>query len=290
MRILVLGGDGMLGHQLLRQLSSRHEVRVTLRQGLDAYSRFGLFNSENSYSGVHARDLDRLVEILSDFRPDAVVNAVGIVKQRADSKESIPGISINSLLPHQLALLCRLSGARLVHMSTDCVFSGRKGGYVEDDFSDAEDLYGRSKFIGEIHDSHCITLRTSIIGRELSRKTGLIEWFLAQKNVVRGFTGAIFSGFSTLEMSRIIEAVLLDFKTLHGVHHVSSDPISKYDLLQLAKRHFNLSMEIIPHPDFLCDRSLNSDRFRKLTGYRPPNWDQMIGEMAKDSEGGIYDF
>lgn len=290
MRILVLGGDGMLGHQLYRQWSPRHEVRVTLRQDLAAYARFGLFNADNACAGVNMRDAERLLEVFSDFRPEAVVNAVGIVKQRADARESIPSILINSLLPHQLAVMCRLAGARLVHMSTDCVFNGSRGNYTEEDAPDAEDLYGRSKLLGELGDDHCVTLRTSIIGRELTRKTGLVEWFLAQKGTVRGFSHAIYSGFTTQEMSRIIESVLTEHTSLSGVHHVSSKPINKHDLLLLVKKHFGVETEIVPHADFRCDRSLDSARFYRLTGYQPPAWEQMIGEMAKDPHGGIYDF
>lgn len=290
MRILVLGGDGMLGHQLYRQWSKRHEVKVTLRQDLAAYARFRLFNAENACAGVNVRDSERVLEILSDFRPDAVVNAVGIVKQRADARESIPSILINSLLPHQLSVMCRLAGARLVHMSTDCVFNGSRGNYTEEDAPDAEDLYGRSKLLGELGDDHCITLRTSIIGRELARKTSLIEWFLAQKDTVRGFSHAIYSGFTTQEMSRIIETVLLEHTSLNGVHHVSSTPINKHELLLLVKKHFGVETEIVAYADFRCDRSLDSARFQKLTGYQPPAWEWMIHEMAQDPHGGIYDF
>jgi dTDP-4-dehydrorhamnose reductase len=290
MRILVLGGDGMLGHQIYRQLSPRHEIRVTLRQELSAYVGHGLFHAGNAWAGVNMRDTERLLGVFADFKPEAVINAVGIVKQRADAQASIPSILINSLLPHQLAGMCRLAGARLVHMSTDCVFNGSRGNYSEADAPDAEDLYGRSKLLGELEDKHCITLRTSIIGRELARKTGLIEWFLAQRGSVRGFTHAIYSGFTTMEMSRIIEAVLLKHTALHGVHHVSSDPINKYELLLLVKKHLGIDTKIVPHPDFRCDRSLNSESFRRLVNYQPPSWEKMIDEMAKDPQRGIYDF
>ena len=174
MRILILGGDGMLGHQLLRHFESRFETRVTLRQDLASYSKYGLFHAGNSYTGIDVRSTERLIEALSDFRPQAVVNAVGIVKQRATEKESIASLEINALLPQRLAVLCRMMGAHLVHMSTDCVFKGTKGSYTEDDISDATDLYGRSKFLGEVNGEGCITLRTSIVGLELARKTSLI--------------------------------------------------------------------------------------------------------------------
>ena len=279
MRILILGGDGMLGHQLLIYLQNRHEVKVTLRQDLGAYSSFGMFNRDNSYSTVDVRVLERLVEVLSDFRPDAVINAVGIVKQRPDAKEIISSLEINGLLPHRLALLCKGFGARLIHLSTDCVFSGKKGNYFESDPSDAEDIYGKTKFLGEVHEINSLTLRTSIIGRELSRHTSLLDWFLAQKTTVKGFVNAIYTGFTTLEMSRIIEKMLVEYPGASGVYQVASDPINKYELLLLFCEKLGHNIEIIPDSAFCCDRSLNSSRFRSEFNYTPPSWSAMIEEL-----------
>lgn len=279
MRILILGGDGMLGNQLLRSLSIRHDVRVTLRQRLSAYKEYDLFRAENAYEGVEAGSMDRLIEVLGEFRPEGVVNAVGIVKQRSAAKENIPSLEINSLFPHRLAGLCKAAGMRLVHMSTDCVFSGRKGKYRESDPCDAEDLYGRTKYLGELYDNHCVTLRTSIIGKELSRRQGLLEWFLAQRGSVQGFRNAIFSGFTTLELSRIIERILTEHPEKGGLYHVSSDPISKFDLLTLIKREMGLGIEIIPTEEPRLDRSLDSSRFRREFNYTPPTWEAMIREL-----------
>jgi len=282
MRILILGGDGMLGHQLLKSLAPRHDVKVTLRQDSDTYRHYGLFNPANSASGVDVRSLERLVEIVSDFQPEAIINAVGIVKQRPTAKESIPSLEINSLLPHRLSVLCKASGARLVHLSTDCVFSGRKGNYLESDPSDAEDLYGKSKYLGEVHDSHCITLRTSIIGYELARKKSLLEWFLAQNGTVKGFINAIYTGFTTQEMSRIIELLLTQYPRACGVYQVSSEPINKYELLTLVRKKFCKDVEIVPEGDFVCDRSLDSTRFRREFGYHPPTWAAMVEELVAE--------
>ncbi len=280
MKILVLGGDGMLGHQLFKSLRSRHEVRVTLRRGLAVYAAFGLFDSQNTYPEIDIRSMDRLIEVFAHWRPEAVVNAVGIVKQRPTAKELMPSIEINALFPHKLSELCRASALRMIHISTDCVFSGKKGHYREDDRSDAEDLYGKTKFLGEVSDSHCVTIRTSIIGKELSRKQGLLEWFLSQNKTVYGFKNAIFSGFTTLELSRIIEKVLVDHGEKGGLYHVSSDPISKYDLLMLIKKKMDLKVEITPSDEPRCDRSLESSRFRREFGYKPPPWDDMIEELS----------
>ena len=281
MRILILGGDGMLGHQLLRHFRGRHDVRVTLRLGREAYEAHPFFEPGTTFYGVDAKQTEALLHVIADFRPEAVVNAVGIVKQRSEAKEVIPSLEINSLLPHRLVLLCRTVGARLIHFSTDCVFSGRRGNYCETDFPDADDLYGRTKLLGEVSESHCLTLRTSMIGPELSRKTGLLEWFLAQGGqTVKGFTKAIFSGFPTVELARMIEQILVGVPKLHGVYHVAAPPISKYDLLVLIRDRLRLPITIEQDTTFECDRSLDASRFCRDTGYSPPNWEAMIDDMA----------
>jgi dTDP-4-dehydrorhamnose reductase len=281
MRILILGGDGMLGHQLLAHFAPRHEVRVTLRQPLESYASYRLFHPENAYGGIDLRSPDSLRPVLAAFGPEAVVNAAGIMKRRLDSEEPIPNLEINALLPHRLVLLCAPIRARLIHVSTDCVFSGRKGNYTETDVPDEADLHGRTKALGEVRAPNCVTLRTSFIGRELKRKTALLEWFLAQTGSIRGFRKAIFSGFTTLEMGRIIELLLTRFPAGGGLYHVSSEPLSKFDLLGLIKRRLGLAIEILPDDEFVCDRSLDSSRFRSEFGYRPPEWPAMADELVR---------
>jgi dTDP-4-dehydrorhamnose reductase len=281
MRVLILGGDGMLGHQLFRHFKKRHDARVTLRFGQETYEQHRLFERQSTYYGIDARQTEGLLQVIADFHPEAVVNAIGIVKQRSEAKEIIPSLEINSLLPHRLALFCRTAGARFVHLSTDCVFSGRKGNYGEADLPDAEDLYGRTKLLGEVSESHCVTLRTSMIGPELSRKTGLLEWFLAQRRqTVKGFTKAIFSGFPTAELARIIERILTEVPELHGLYHVAAQPISKYDLLVLIRDRLRLPTTIEQDATFECDRSLDASRFYQDTGYSPPTWEAMIDDMT----------
>lgn len=281
MRILILGGDGMLGHQLLRHFSRQHDTRVTLRRSLDQYTQADLFTAANAIDCVDVCDFDAVQHAVTGFRPDAVINATGVVKQRAEAGQAIPSIEINALFPHRMALLCAETGARFVHMSTDCVFSGQKGNYAEHDVPDATDIYGRSKLLGEVVNAPGITLRTSIIGHELTRKTGLLEWLLAQRGTIRGYRNAIFSGFTTIEMARIIGMLLTRFPQAHGLYHVSGEPISKYDLLCRIRDRMGLSIRIEPDDDFRCDRSLDSSRFRAAFNYRPPSWDAMIDELAK---------
>ena len=289
MRILILGGDGMLGHQLLRRLRAGHELRATLRQNAAAYAAWPMFDSRSAYFDVDVRSADRLAKVFADFRPVAVINAVGIVKQRPEAEEAIVSIEVNALLPHRLALLCRTAGARLIHMSTDCVFSGERGGYTEADPCDARDLYGLSKRLGEVTGPGCLTLRTSIIGPELSRKAGLLEWFLAQRGSVNGYTGAIFSGFTTLEMSRIIERLLASQPGLSGLYHVASKPISKFELLGAIRDALGLETRIAPYSDFRCDRSLDASKFGRDSGYIAPGWPEMIAELALALKGAADD-
>jgi dTDP-4-dehydrorhamnose reductase len=201
------------------------------------------------------------------------------------ARDPIMSISLNALFPHRISLICRTAKIRMIHISTDCVFSGKKGNYLESDESDAEDLYGRSKFLGEVaYPPHSITLRTSIIGRELKTRLGLIEWFLSQKDgsTIHGYKRAIFTGFTTDEISHIIMNNVIPHPELTGLYHVSSDPINKYDLLQIANQAFGRKINILPNEDFFIDRSLDSTRFRQATGYQPPSWIEMIREMAKD--------
>jgi len=283
MRFLIFGGDGMLGHQLFLTLQQHHEVKVTLRKNLEAYALYKLFDKGNSYSEINARNIDDISNLLVKFKPQVVVNAIGVVKQRKDAKDIVPTLEINALFPHKLALICQSIGARMLHISTDCVFSGKKKeAYTEDDIPDALDLYGQSKHWGEVNAENCLTLRTSIIGLELANKKSLIEWFLTQKGKVRGYSKAIYSGLTTLEICRLIEHIAISYPKLSGLWHVSSDPINKFDLLRKFSEKLGIKdVEVEPYDGFVCNRSLSSSRFRKETSYKPSSWDSMLSELAE---------
>ena len=281
-RLLILGGDGMLGHQLLQHFDNKYVVKVTLRKKFDDYKIYNLFNRENSIFEVEASNIGNLSKVFSDFEPDFVVNCIGIVKQRKEASDAIESITINALLPHQLTLLCEKYAARLIQISTDCVFTGKKGNYAETDIPDALDLYGRTKLLGEIDSPHAITLRTSLIGLELLRKQGLIEWFLSQTYTINGYARAIYSGFTTAELASIIERIITQHRELSGIWHVSSNPISKYELLRnLSEKLNRQDINIIEDEKFVCDRSLDGSRFIKATGYVPPSWDEMLDVLAQ---------
>jgi dTDP-4-dehydrorhamnose reductase len=281
-RLLVLGGDGMLGHELLRQLAAEHDVRVTLRRDLGAYTHLGLFTPANAVGGVDVRDRDALTAAFADFRPQAVVNAAAIVKQRPEAADPIASLEVNALFPHRLAALCRSAGARLVHLSTDCVFSGRRGGYREDDEPDPVDLYGRTKLLGEVDDGAALVLRTSIVGLELASRRGLVEWFLAQRGAVPGYRRARWSGLTTMEVARLVGWLLVRHPDLAGLWQVAAEPISKYELLSsLARALGRTDPRVEPDDQVVCDRSLHGERFAAATGYPAPSWDELVGELAE---------
>lgn len=284
-RILILGGTGMLGHLLLQYLSAypEYDVYATARSlsGLQKHFPDDLLARFRPDS-VDVHYFDSVIRALASVQPDVVINCIGIIKQLPLADDPLTAITVNALLPHRISLISRAAGARLIHISTDCIFDGKKGMYTENDQSNAEDLYGRTKFLGEVSYPHCVTLRTSIIGHELKGGYGLVEWFLAQTQKVRGFRKTIYSGFPTTELARIIHDYVLPNPELSGIYHVSSEPISKYDLLRLIAERYGKEIEIEPYNNFVQDRSLDSTIFRKATGYQPPSWDELVAMMHSD--------
>lgn len=283
MKILILGGSGMVGHKLWQVFSGRFETYVTVRQAAECYARYNLFDPARMVGHVSVQDFDGLVRAMTIIRPRVTVNCIGIVKQAAMAKDPLMSLSVNALFPHRLAQVCQAVGSRLIHISTDCVFSGRQGNYQESDVADADDLYGRTKLLGEVSYDHCLTLRASLIGRELSTSHGLMEWFLSQKGrTIPGYTRAIFSGFTTQALAELLAQIITDYPDLQGLWHVASEPISKFELLRLAKQVYGLTIQIEPDETVVYDRSLNADRFRRRTGFVPPSWPEMIEQMYRD--------
>jgi dTDP-4-dehydrorhamnose reductase len=281
MRVIVLGASGMLGSAVFKGLSASDSLSVfgTVRsiKGLDSFDKS---MKDRLVSGIDVLDSDSLIELFRRLAPDIVVNCVGLVKQLSSAKDPLSTLPVNAMLPHRLSKICSLAKARLIHISTDCVFSGRKGMYLESDISDAEDLYGKSKFIGEVVDQkHAVTLRTSIIGHELNSQSSLIDWFLSQAGPVKGYSRAIFSGVPTVELTRIILEYVIPNPELHGLYHVSAEPIDKYSLLKLVSHVYQKAVDIEPNDELVIDRSLNSERFRSVTGYVPPSWPALIEKM-----------
>lgn len=284
MKILILGVTGMLGNAVFRYFLSKNSalsVYGTARSPQAA----DFFSDEQAKKLVYHVDVendDSLLKTFSTIRPEIVINCIGLVKQLAEANDPLLAVPINTLLPHRLALMCQATDARLIHISTDCVFSGKKGNYLESDFPDAYDLYGRTKLLGEVDYPHAITLRTSIIGHELSGQRSLIDWFLAQQGSIKGFTRAIFSGLPTVELAKIIHDFVLPKPELHGLYHVSAQAINKFDLLTLVKDNYKKIIDIIPSDQLVIDRSLNSEHFKQATGYQPPEWPELIHFMKEN--------
>nr|WP_315488787.1 SDR family oxidoreductase [uncultured Rhodoferax sp.] len=280
MRVLILGATGMLGNAMFRLLSESRNLTVYGTARLESSKHFFPNKlADNIITGLDAENYDSLVGVFDAVHPDVVVNCIGLVKQLAGANTPLHAISINALLPHRVATLCQIVGARLVHFSTDCVFSGKKGNYLESDFPDTNDLYGRSKLLGEVDYPHAITLRTSIIGHELSGHRSLIGWFLAQEGKVNGYARAIFSGLPTVELAHVVRDFILPYPQLCGLYHVGSKPINKFELLKLVARVYGRNIDVIPSNELIIDRSLNTRRFEEATGYIPTEWLALVQHM-----------
>lgn len=281
MHIVVLGTTGLLGNAVLRYLSQDTNLSVVgIAREQNAARLFSPQLAGNIVGGVDGQDLGALENLFKTQKPDLVINCIGMVKQKPDANEPLQAITLNSLLPHQLAKLCGDHGARLIQVSTDCVFSGKTGGYRETDTPDATDLYGRTKLIGEVYYPHAITLRTSIIGHELRGQHSLLGWFLSQSGTIPGYTRAVFSGLPTVELAHVIKDYVIPNKALHGLYHVASEPIDKYSLLKLLAKAYDKDIAINPSDELVIDRSLNADKFKAATGYTAPAWPEMVQQMA----------
>ena len=280
-RILILGVTGMLGHTLFREISKsvEYEVWGTARSERGLTEWFTPEERTRIRPNVNAEIFDTVIRALASIQPNVVINCIGLIKQLPEASDPLFSITVNAQLPHRISLICKTSNARMIHISTDCVFSGKKGHYSEEDPSDAVDLYGRTKCLGEVYYPHCVTLRTSIIGHELKGKFGLVEWFLSQNNEINGFNKVIYSGFPTVEIAKIIQQYVIPNEKLSGLYHVSSEPISKYELLKLIARTYEKDIIIKKEEFTISDRSLLSTKFRLVTGYNPPSWVNLINEM-----------
>ncbi|MBI5502677.1 MAG: SDR family oxidoreductase [Deltaproteobacteria bacterium] len=286
MKILVLGGEGMLGHKMVQKLRTVHPGTACTIRGRVAdpfYAAIDLFAASRVLENFDAMNLHAVRNLLAAERPEWVVNCIGIIKQRSAAELPVPSITLNALLPHVLADELRPWGGRLIHVSTDCVFSGRRGNYTEDDAPDAEDLYGRSKFLGEAREPNALTLRTSIIGRELRDFRSLLEWFLAQRGrTIRGFRRVIYSGVTTNHLADVVARLVAGDTRLSGLYHVASAPLSKYELLCLARDAFRIDVGIEPDDGEVSDRSLVGARFEHDAGYRCPDWSELLRDLAAD--------
>jgi dTDP-4-dehydrorhamnose reductase len=274
----------MMGHMAGRVLAARHDVFGTIRGKWTAGSDLARFlDREAVVEGVDTARLDSVTAAIGDIRPDVLLNCVGLVKQRAESKDAVLAVETNSLLPHRLSLVCSAAGARLIHLSTDCVFSGRGGPYTQESVPDPVDLYGRSKLLGETPLGPALTLRTSIVGRQLTGHTSLFDWVLSQRGCrVRGFRRALYTGLTTEALARVIGLLIENHPGLSGVWQVASDPINKYELVCELSRRLGLEMTVDADDDFFCDRRLDGKPFESETGITVPSWQEMLDDFVAD--------
>lgn len=283
MRVLVLGGNGMLGHKLVQVLGQDFEVFTTIRRPFERVSRFGIFERKTTIANVDVTADGELSRVVRAVRPDVVINAIGIIKQVPDATNNGLMSRTNTELPGALYDLAKNFGFKLICISTDCVFSGEKGNYKERDVPDADDAYGQSKHRGEVVADNCLTIRTSIVGRELETAHSLLEWFLSNRGrKVGGYTRSIYSGFPTSVFARIVTDLIANYPDLDGLYHISSEPITKFDLLRLFNDAYDARVEIVPDASLAIDRSLDSSKFRAATGFSPLPWPEMIAGMAGD--------
>ncbi len=281
MKILVLGINGMLGHVIMNYLNvySKWTVYGTIRN-----KRMYKCVKKKLNDKVYCCNLDKKNELnilINKLKPKLIINCIGIVKQNKTTDEPISSISMNSLFPHELAKICKKNFIRLINFSSDCVFSGNKGGYSENDKPDPIDLYGRTKLLGEVYTDKVLTIRTSFLGHQINSKYSLLEWFLSQKHECLGFEKAIYSGLPTIEIAEVLSRYIVPNENLSGLYQLSSDPINKYELLTLIKKVYNLKLNIIKDNKIIIDRSLDSMKFRDKTGYKPPKWNELIKKMYK---------
>lgn len=283
MRILVIGAGGMLGHKLYQRLSLKFDVFATIRGDFQGIRKFGIFEEDSIIADVDATEERALRRAVETVRPDCVINAAGVIKQVPETADRLQNLLINAVLPHRLAELSLEYGFRLITIGTDCVFDGKQGNYSEKDHPNARDLYGMTKLLGEVTDGDALTIRTSIIGRELGTSHSFIEWFLANRGGrVNGYVNAIYSGVPTIVLADVISDLIANHPTLSGLYHVAGEPISKFDLLNLVNKYFNAGVEITPLEDYVIDRSLDGSEFDRATGFSIPAWPEMVELMAAD--------
>ena len=280
MKILIFGATGMLGNTLIKYLTAKNNVEVefTVRNKSKQKLCKANFKKDAKYL-ADANDPSSILEAIEHYKPNFCINCLGIIKQREEAKDYIKSIQINSLIPHLIADYCKRNQSQLIHISTDCIFSGKKGNYLDNDIPDPVDLYGKSKLLGEVSNSNATTIRTSIIGPELNSSNGLFEWFKKKEGLIYGYKNAWFSGLTTIELSRVIYKFLIKNKVKNDIYNISSDPINKYELLKLINKLYDLKKEIICDDSVKIDRSLNCDKFSRETGYKKINWENMIIRM-----------
>jgi dTDP-4-dehydrorhamnose reductase len=279
MKVLVLGVDGMIGHKIAQLLSSDFKLIGSSRKKISIRD-VGIRKGEIVFHDFSNKNIDSL---LNRINPDVTINCIGVTIRRDIFNKEKNVVFSNSELPHALDKWSKNNLKKLIHLSTDCVFSGINGNYKDDDVPDARDIYGLTKAAGEINNSKNLTIRSSMIGREVYNHTELFEWLFHMKNnSIEGFSNVIYSGITNVRMAKIIQYILKNKINLSGIYNISSEPISKYDLLVKLSEAFNLNVEIEKNKYNKSNKVLISKKFTEITGMCPPNWDDLISEFKDD--------
>jgi len=279
MKVLILGADGMIGHKMAQSLS-HFDLYLNSRSKSNYLQEYFPSSTLSNFDFLN----QKIEDLLEKTLPDYIINAVGITIRRGASYNKETNF-LNSQLPKKIDFWCKENQKKQIHFSTDCVFSGDKGNYNDLDLPDAKDNYGKSKGEGEINSNSTLTIRSSMIGREIYNKTELLEWVISNKNKkIKGFDNAIYSGVTTLWMSNTVNEIIKNNPDLFGIFNISSSPISKYDLITKINTYFNLNIEIERDSSYYSNKSLNSNRFFSETNFKKPNWDQMLNNLYLDSE------
>jgi dTDP-4-dehydrorhamnose reductase len=286
MRLLILGASGLIGHKLLLKLSIDFDVYGILHKSKENYGSIKLFAGQKIIDKVDVSDFGSICGILEVINPDVILNCVGITLRKDEINDPFKAIKINALFPHQLANWAKANNKRVIHFSTDCVFNGSTGNYTENSLTTAENIYGRTKALGEINYDHTLTIRSSFIGQELFGKTELLDWFLQQDGKqIKGFTNTLYSGVSTNFMAYIVKTIILDFPKLSGLYQLATEkPISKYELLCIAKKAFEIGVEIIPDDKQVHKPTLNGSKLNDKIKIEVPSWEEMMNDIALNKE------
>ena len=286
MRILILGGNGMIGHKVYQVLSSYFpDTWILIRRKFIDFLQKDIFVKEKVIEDFDLNDLNKLNSLLNSLNPDIIINAAGITIRRGVNEFKSQTIILNSVLPHFLGEWIQGKfGKRFIHFSTDCVFSGKNGPYYDNSIPDSTDIYGKTKSLGEVNLSQTLTLRGSMIGRELDYQTELLEWFLSQKGkTIKGFNNVFYSGITTIRMAKLILKIIINFPNLTGVYNVSSKKISKFELLTLFNDFFHSNVKIHKDETYTSRKELISNIFFYEINEIIPSWDELIIELYEDS-------
>ena len=286
MKIIILGASGLIGHTLFQKLSERFDcVYGILHSSKEKYKKFGIFENDKVIDKIDVLTFNELEKIFQTVDPDVVLNCVGVTKRKDEIKDIEKVLLVNAVFPHKLANWAKKNKKRVIHFSTDCVFNGKEGNYTEESVTTGEDIYGKSKALGEIKYKHTLTIRSSFIGQELSGKTELLEWFLSQSKSVKGFRKSLYSGVSTIFMSKIVCDIIEFFPNLSGLYQLATQvPISKYELICIANDYFNKNIEIIPEDLFETKPTLVGDKLQEIMKFDVPSWNEMMEELSINKE------